>query len=64
MLVGLSCGSRVVLYDGSPFHPDLKTYLKFVSDEGSVRTFDTNQAFPDCQPVKGVESSLIIRSAG
>ena len=48
MLVGLSCGSRVILYDGSPFHPDLETFLKVVSDEGSVGTFDINQVFPHC----------------
>ncbi|PPQ98788.1 hypothetical protein CVT24_003346 [Panaeolus cyanescens] len=34
MLTGLSFGSRVILYDGSPFHPDLRTYLKFVNDQG------------------------------
>jgi len=34
MLAGLACGSRLVLYDGSPFHPDIETYLKFVSDQG------------------------------
>ncbi|KAJ3509790.1 hypothetical protein NLJ89_g5033 [Agrocybe chaxingu] len=34
MLIGLSCGCRLVLYDGSPFYPDIKTYLKFVSDQG------------------------------
>ena len=36
MLTGLACGSRLVLYDGSPFHPDVKAYLKFVSDQGWV----------------------------
>jgi acetoacetyl-CoA synthetase len=34
MLTGLACGSRIILYDGSPFHPELKTYLKFISDQG------------------------------
>ncbi|KAK1227680.1 hypothetical protein PQX77_009305 [Marasmius sp. AFHP31] len=32
MLTSLSVGATVVLYDGSPFYPDIKTYLKFVSD--------------------------------
>ena len=38
MLAGLACGSRIILYDGSPFHPDLKTYLQFINDQGSVMT--------------------------
>ena len=45
VLVALSCGSRIVLYEGSPFHPDLKTYLKLVNDEGSVGTFDLTRPF-------------------
>jgi hypothetical protein len=53
MLVGLSCGSRIILYDGSPFHPGLETYLKFASDEGSVGTFTVNRAFPHCEFLKG-----------
>ena len=36
MLTGLSIGSRVVLYEGSPFYPNLKDYLKFVHDQGYV----------------------------
>ena len=36
MLTGLSCGARLVLYDGSPFHPTVENYLKFVSDQGYV----------------------------
>ncbi|RXW22984.1 hypothetical protein EST38_g2854 [Candolleomyces aberdarensis] len=28
MLSGLACGSRLVLYDGSPFHPSIEAYLK------------------------------------
>lgn len=34
MLTGLACGARIVLYDGSPFHPDLRSYLKFINDQG------------------------------
>jgi acetoacetyl-CoA synthetase len=34
ILTGLACGSRVILYDGSPFHPDVRTFLKFINDQG------------------------------
>ncbi|KAG7098350.1 hypothetical protein E1B28_000309 [Marasmius oreades] len=34
MLTTLSIGARLILYDGSPFHPDVQTYLKFISDQG------------------------------
>ncbi|TFK44324.1 acetoacetyl-CoA synthetase [Crucibulum laeve] len=34
MLTSLALGTRIILYDGSPFHPDLKTYLKFINDQG------------------------------
>lgn len=33
MLTGLATGTRIILYDGSPFHPDLRTYLKFINDQ-------------------------------
>lgn len=36
MLTGLSTGCRIILYDGSPFYPDVKYFLKFLSDEGCV----------------------------
>lgn len=32
MVTALSCGCRIVLYDGSPFYPDVNNYLKFVND--------------------------------
>ncbi|KAF9460715.1 hypothetical protein BDZ94DRAFT_1375274 [Collybia nuda] len=44
MLTGLACGSRIVLYDGSPFHPDLQTYLKFINDQG-VSVLGTSPRF-------------------
>lgn len=44
MLSGLACGARIVLYDGSPFHPDLRSYLKFVNDQG-VTVFGTSPRF-------------------
>ncbi|KAH8814724.1 acetoacetate-CoA ligase [Flagelloscypha sp. PMI_526] len=34
MICALSLGVRIVLYDGSPFVPDIRTYLKFISDQG------------------------------
>lgn len=36
MLSGLACGARIVAYDGSPFVPDVRAFLKFISDQGSV----------------------------
>ncbi|OAX39780.1 acetoacetate-CoA ligase [Rhizopogon vinicolor AM-OR11-026] len=44
MLTGLACGARIVLYDGSPFHPDLRGYLKFIHDQG-VTVFGTSPRF-------------------
>ena len=33
--VGALCaGTRVVLYDGSPFHPDVREFLRFASAQG------------------------------
>ena len=42
MLAGLSIGSRIILYDGSPFHPDLRTYLKFINDQKYVPFFEVS----------------------
>ncbi|KAI0297209.1 acetoacetate-CoA ligase [Multifurca ochricompacta] len=44
MLAGLACGSRVILYDGSPFYPDVKTYLKFI-DQQNVTVLGTSPRF-------------------
>ncbi|KJA27864.1 hypothetical protein HYPSUDRAFT_35033 [Hypholoma sublateritium FD-334 SS-4] len=44
MLTGLSTGARLILYDGSPFYPDLRTYLKFISDQG-VTSWATSPRF-------------------
>ncbi|KAF8904400.1 acetoacetyl-CoA synthetase [Gymnopilus junonius] len=44
MLTGLSCGARLILYDGSPFHPTVEKYLKFVSDQ-RVTSFGTSPRF-------------------
>ncbi|KAF4620739.1 hypothetical protein D9613_000498 [Agrocybe pediades] len=44
MLTGLACGARLILYDGSPFHPDLKTYLRLISEQG-VTTLGTSPRF-------------------
>ncbi|KAJ6494938.1 hypothetical protein DFH09DRAFT_1206015 [Mycena vulgaris] len=44
MLTGLANGTRIILYDGSPFHPDLRTYLKFINDQG-VSVLGTSPRF-------------------
>ena len=36
MFPALGSGARVICYDGSPFHPDLRTFMKFISDQGCV----------------------------
>lgn len=37
MLIGLAIGARIILYDGSPFYPDLRGYLKFIDAQKSVQ---------------------------
>ncbi|GLB37018.1 putative AMP-binding enzyme [Lyophyllum shimeji] len=44
MLSGLACGARIILYDGSPFYPDLRTYLKFIDKQG-VSVLGTSPRF-------------------
>ncbi|KAH9948960.1 hypothetical protein B0H21DRAFT_196575 [Amylocystis lapponica] len=44
LLHGLSLGARVILYDGSPFYPDMGHFLKFISDQG-VSVFGTSPRF-------------------
>ncbi|KAK0476711.1 acetoacetyl-CoA synthetase [Armillaria novae-zelandiae] len=44
MLTALSCGLRVICYDGSPLHPDLRTFLKFINDQ-NVTLFGTSPRF-------------------
>lgn len=34
MLSTLALGSRLVIYDGSPFYPNVESFLKFVNDQG------------------------------
>jgi acetoacetyl-CoA synthetase len=41
MLGGLACGARIILYDGSPFYPDVKTYLRIIDEQEYVRFFPT-----------------------
>ncbi|KAK7035262.1 hypothetical protein VNI00_012029 [Paramarasmius palmivorus] len=37
LLMGsLSWGARAVLYDGSPFHPGIRSFLKMISDQGAT----------------------------
>lgn len=40
-VMGLLPGSRVVLYDGSPFQPDLTTFIKMIGDQ-KVTTLGTS----------------------
>ncbi|KAJ2922204.1 hypothetical protein H1R20_g14881, partial [Candolleomyces eurysporus] len=44
MLSGIACEARTILYDGSPFYPDLPTYLKFIHDQG-VAIMSTSPRF-------------------
>ncbi|KAF7376540.1 Acetoacetyl-CoA synthetase [Mycena sanguinolenta] len=44
MLSNFAIGSRIVIFDGSPFYPDISTFLKFVSDQG-VSVFGTGPRF-------------------
>ncbi|EKM80626.1 hypothetical protein AGABI1DRAFT_55606 [Agaricus bisporus var. burnettii JB137-S8] len=44
MLVGLALGARIILYDGSPFYPDLINYLKFI-DTQNVTLLGTSPRF-------------------
>ncbi|KAK0213121.1 acetoacetyl-CoA synthetase [Desarmillaria ectypa] len=44
MLTALSCGAHVICYDGSPLHPNLRTFLKFINDH-NVTLFGTSPRF-------------------
>ncbi|KAL5479092.1 hypothetical protein ACEPAI_2380 [Sanghuangporus weigelae] len=44
MLAALSCGTRLIAYDGSPFHPDVKDFLKFISEQ-RVTVWGTSPRF-------------------
>ncbi|KAF8444759.1 acetoacetate-CoA ligase [Boletus edulis BED1] len=44
MLSGLACGARIVLYEGSPFYPDVREYLKFI-DWAGVTVLGTSPRF-------------------
>ncbi|KAF8258376.1 acetoacetate-CoA ligase [Lactarius quietus] len=44
MLGGLACGARMILYEGSPFYPDVRSYLKFI-DEQNVNLLGTSPRF-------------------
>ncbi|EKM54658.1 uncharacterized protein PHACADRAFT_146820 [Phanerochaete carnosa HHB-10118-sp] len=36
MLIALGHGTRLIAYDGSPFHPSAQAFLKFISDHGAT----------------------------
>ncbi|KAI0266999.1 acetoacetate-CoA ligase [Gloeopeniophorella convolvens] len=44
MLTGLASGARIILYDGSPFFPDVKEFLKFINEQ-NVSIFGTSPRF-------------------
>ncbi|KAK2464310.1 hypothetical protein APHAL10511_003767 [Amanita phalloides] len=44
MLTGLACSARIILYDGSPFYPNVETYLKLVNDQ-NVSILGTSPRF-------------------
>ncbi|KAJ7267595.1 acetoacetate-CoA ligase [Mycena haematopus] len=44
MLSIFAIGARLILFDGSPFYPDIPTFLKFVSDQ-EVSVFGTGPRF-------------------
>ncbi|KAJ6625755.1 hypothetical protein B0H10DRAFT_2174015 [Mycena sp. CBHHK59/15] len=65
MLTGLANGTRLILYDGSPFHPDLRTYLKFIHDQG-VTILGTSPRFlaeVQGQGINPRRRAFIIRAA-
>ncbi|KAI0321066.1 acetoacetate-CoA ligase [Amylostereum chailletii] len=71
MLTGLSCGARIVLYDGSPFYPDIRTYLKFIHEQG-VTALGTSPRFlsevqarvPDLKEIGSFDALRVIASTG
>ena len=38
-ILALLFGARLVLYDGSPFQPDLKTFIRLVGEQEYVLLF-------------------------
>ncbi|KAI0935188.1 hypothetical protein AcW1_008828 [Taiwanofungus camphoratus] len=58
MLHGLACGSRIILYDGSPFYPDVRDFLRFISNQG-VTVFGTSPRFLSEVQGRGVEPSKL-----
>ncbi|KAG6850135.1 hypothetical protein H0H93_000520 [Arthromyces matolae] len=57
MLSGLACGARLILYDGSPFYPNVRTYLKFIHDQnvsflGTSPRFLAEVSGQDINPLK------------
>lgn len=54
MLSGLACGARLVLYDGSPFYPNVETYLRFINDQG-VTMLGTSPRFLSEVQGKGLD---------
>ncbi|PFH53745.1 hypothetical protein AMATHDRAFT_137053 [Amanita thiersii Skay4041] len=58
MLATLSCGGRIILYEGSPFHPTLGRFLRFI-DEQKVDFFGTSPRFLSEVQSQGIEPLAI-----
>lgn len=71
MIPALAHGTRLVAYDGSPFHPNVQTFLKFISDQG-VTIWGTSPRFlmelqsANIAPLKlaSFESLRVVMSTG
>ena len=44
MISALALGARLIAYDGSPFYPDVRGFLRFISDQ-RVTMFGTSPRF-------------------
>lgn len=40
MLAALATGARIIAYDGSPFFPDVRNFLRFISEQRSVHSLN------------------------
>ncbi|EPQ56899.1 acetoacetate-CoA ligase [Gloeophyllum trabeum ATCC 11539] len=58
MLSTMALGGRILVYDGSPFHPSVEAFLKFVSDQG-VTIFGTSPRFLTEVQARGILPSQL-----
>jgi len=54
LVTGLACGATLLLYDGSPFHPDGNVLFDFAAAEGMTH-FGTSAKFIDAVKKAGLE---------